>query len=134
MGEALSSVSDLEQIADQLSQSADAMNEGIKAGIANGTITRERAYSMLHDEQALRSRANAIYFDAAQCVVRDLNLAQGELVKVIQDANETMKTMHDWNEFLSISADILALASGIYAARPAYIFTAFNALRTEVTS
>jgi uncharacterized protein YgfB (UPF0149 family) len=132
MSNALSQKSDLEQIADQLTQSADAMNEGVKVGISNNTCTQEMAYSILHDEQALRSRANAIYMDAVQCVVSGLTMEQDELVKVIQKANDTLRTMAELNKFLCISADMIALASAIYAAQPAIILAAVGALKSDI--
>jgi hypothetical protein len=132
MGNALSQKSDLEQIADQLSQSADAMNEGVKAAIANGTCSQEKAYAILHDEQALRSRANAIYMDAARCVVSGLKIQQDDLVNAIQKANEALKKMEEFEKFLSISADMITIASAIYAAQPAVIFAALGALKSDM--
>lgn len=132
MGNALSQKSDLEQIADQLSQSADAMNEGVKAAIANGTCSQEKAYAILHDEQALRSRANAIYMDAAQCVVSGLKIQQDDLVNAIQKANEVLKKMEEFEKFLSISADVITIASAIYAAQPTVILAALGALKSDM--
>lgn len=134
MSNALSQKSDLEQIADQLTQSADAMNEGVKVGISNNTCTQEKAYAILHDEQALRSRANAIYMDATQCVVSGLKVEQDDLIKTIQEANDTLRKMDELNKFLSISADMIAIASAIYAAQPAIILAAVNALKGDIGS
>lgn len=132
MSNALSQKGDLEQIADQLSQSADAMYEGVKVAISNNTCSQEKVYAILHDEQALRSRANAIYIDAAQCVVSGLKMEQDDLVKTIQKANDTLKKMEELNKFLSISADMIAIASAIYAARPTVILAAVKALKGDI--
>lgn len=133
MSNALSQASDLEQIADQLSKAADAMNVGIKDGLANGTCSQEKAYAILHDEQALRSRANAIYMDAAQCVVSGLEIEQNDLAKAIQNAADALRKISDLNKFLAISADMLMLASAIYAAQPGVIFAAVSAIKADVS-
>jgi hypothetical protein len=132
MSNALSQKSDLEQIADQLTQSADAMNEGVKIGISNNTCTQEKAYAIMHDEQTLRSHANAIYMNAARCVVSGLTLEQDDLLKTIQKANDTLRKMGEFNKFLSITASMLAIASAISAAQPSVIFATVNALKSEI--
>lgn len=132
MGNALSNKTELEQIADQLSLSADAMNEGVKAGIANNTCTQKKAYAIMRDEQTLRSRANAIYMDAAQCVVSGLEMEQTELVDTIRTASDVLRKMGELNKFLSITASMLVIASAISVAQPTAILAAVKALKGEI--
>lgn len=80
----------------------------------------------------LRSRANAIYFDAAQRVVAGLAIEQAALVKVVSDAAIALRKVQDLKKFLGVVASIISLASAIYAGNPSVILAAAKALTDDV--
>lgn len=132
MANALTQAQDLEQIGDALSSAADALNEGIKDAVSKGLCDQNKAYAVLHDEQVLRSRANAIYFDAAQRVVAGLAIEQNALMQVVGDATDTLKKVVEFQSFLGILADLISLASAICAGQPTVILAAASALRNDI--
>lgn len=134
MGNGLSKQNDIQEIADLLSETADAMHEGAMAGIKARIISQEEAMDIAEQEQALRSQANSIYLAAAKLIVSDLDAAQSDLVEAINHAKGPLKRMEDINKFLSISADMISLAGAILESKPNEIIASLKSIRNSLTT
>jgi hypothetical protein len=129
---ALSKEEEVEQLADSLGKSADAIHERILEGIQKKDLTRAQAHSLFQDETALRIKANALYLEAVILVVRDLELAQTELIKVINQATSEIKKIERITAFIDLVADLLVLAAAAYAGKPGPILAAVEEVRNDV--
>jgi hypothetical protein len=131
---ALSNATEVEALADAFARSADVIHDRIIKAIKNENMKQAKAQSLFHDETALRSKANALYLEAVQLIVRDLELEQTELIKCIDTATSRMKTIDKISAFVDLVADLLVLAAAAYAAKPGPIVAAFAEVRTDVTA
>lgn len=129
---ALESAKQVEALADALSECADSAHERLLRLIENKQIGRAEAQSLFQEEATLRQRANALYIDAAKCVVKDLDLTQRELLDTIDKANRRLKKIKKIAAFIDLVTDIVALASASLAAKPGPILAAFKEVRKDV--
>ena len=108
----LSTVAQIEALADQLSAIADEIHVRVMKDIRDhkGAPISEAeqaiARGLLEDEIALRQRANGLYADAATYVVKSLSQSQQQIVKLTADAAEKIRK-------ISRIADITGLVGGL---------------------
>jgi hypothetical protein len=126
---ALKNKKEVEELADSLTLSADAIH---KQDIKKGSVDQPQAQLIFQDEVILRQKANGLYIDAANCVIKNLSEPQAELVGVIAAANEKLKKMKDVERFINLVADLLVLASAAYAAKPGPLLTALEEVRKDL--
>jgi uncharacterized protein YgfB (UPF0149 family) len=129
---ALATTEDVEALADRLSAAADGFNENLKALLRAGAIDEARAYALLHDEQTLRTQANALYFQAAQRVVTGLTVAQADMLETIGEAAERLKKISDLRVFLDLAADLIAFAAAASSGKPKVIVAALKEVRNDI--
>jgi hypothetical protein len=129
---ALSTEKEVEQLADSMGKAADAIHERILKGIGDDELTRAQAQSLFQDETTLRVKANALYLEALQLIVKDLDLAQAELIKVVNKATTEIKKIEQISNFIDLVADLLVLAAAAYAAKPGPILAAVEEVRNDV--
>jgi predicted metal-binding transcription factor (methanogenesis marker protein 9) len=129
---ALESQTDVEQLADALTQTADASHAWLLQAIGNRTITPDEARAAFHQETLLRQQANSLYVDAATCIVQGLALPQKEFMGIIRDANKRVARIKKIAVFMDLLADLLALASACCAAKPKPILAALKEIKQDV--
>jgi hypothetical protein len=129
---ALSKKREVEDLADALVRSADAIHERIINGIENNQVQPVQAYSLFQDETSLRVKANALYLEAVKLTVSDLEIAQANLIKVMDKATSRIKTIETIAGFVDLVADLLVLAAAAYAAKPGPIIAALDEVRRDV--
>jgi hypothetical protein len=129
---ALETAEQIEELADALTASANAIHARLMKAIKSNEISREEARATSHDEATLRQRANALYIDAALRIVSGLKLTQTELLATIRSGNENLKKLKKVATFLDFVADILTLSTAIYAAKPAVILAAYKEIKKDI--
>lgn len=129
---ALSKKGEVEALADALVKSADAIHDRIIKEIERQEIKQVQAYSLFQDETSLRVKANALYLEAVKLTVRDLELAQTRLIKVMDKAASQIKTIETIAGFVDLVADLLVLAAAAYAAKPGPIIAALGEVGKDV--
>ena len=129
---ALEAKQDVEQLADQFTRNADETHTRLIRAIEKNEISQEDARVMFQHETSLRQQANSLYIDAAKCVVEGLALSQEKLVAVIDEASERIATIAKIAAFLDLVADILALATAAYAAKPKPILAALKEVQADL--
>lgn len=129
---ALSKKREVEALADALVGSADAIHDRIIKEIERKKIKQFQAYSLFQDETSLRVTANALYLEAVKLTVSDLEVAQTDLIKVIDKATSQIKTIETIAAFVDLVADLLVLAAAAYAAKPGPIISALDEVRMDV--
>ena len=138
---------DLETLADSLSASADELHERIMRGIrqqqrlegndGNGAatpLTHGAAQALFENEVALRQQANSLYADAASHSLEGMGVTLPELLRLAAEARETMRRIERVKELAGISADLLAVAAAIVAARPEHLAAALESLKKQLAA
>jgi hypothetical protein len=129
---ALSKKREVEALADALVRSADAIHERIIKGIQRQQLKQAQAHSLFQDETSLRVKANALYLEAVKLTVGDLEIAQANLIKVMDKATSQIKTIVTIAGFVDLVADLLVVAAAAYAAKPGPIIAALDEVRKDV--
>jgi class 3 adenylate cyclase len=138
-GEAgLASVSQVVELADQLSACADQIHERVMREIRaykGGAIPeakQDAARALLDDEVVLRQRANGLYADAATYIVRSLGKPQQHVLALTADAAEKIKKITQIGDAVSLVARLLGLAAAAATGQAAPIVLALENLHHQL--
>ncbi|MDB5980939.1 MAG: hypothetical protein JWQ69_1954 [Pseudomonas sp.] len=131
---ALSTVTQIQQMATDLQNAADAIHVRLMAAIQNNEIEQPAAQSLFQDEALLRQRSDSLYIQAIDSVVEGLQDSQASVMKVITDANTTIQNIEHIKAFIDLVADLLVLAAAVYAAKPGPILSALNEIKNDVAA
>ena len=129
---ALDKPEDIEALADGLSDMADAMHKRLLKAIKGAEIELAEVQTQFQREALLRQKANALYADAAGAVVEGLPLAQSELLKVVQIAEERIQSIEDLRKGMEIFGDILVLSASVMAGKPGPILAAVKEIQDDL--
>ena len=129
---ALSNQTEVEEIADKITECADSTHKRLMDAIKNKEIDRLTAQSIFQDEMVLRQHANSLYIDAAKCVVDGLSESQANLMNLIGTAKEKIKTIKRIEGFIDLVADLIVLAAAAYAAKPGPILSALKEVKEDI--
>jgi beta-phosphoglucomutase-like phosphatase (HAD superfamily) len=129
---ALANKKQVEEMADKLTESADSIHERLMKAIRDKEIDQPNAQSIFQDEAILRQRANGLYIDAANSVITDLKQSQTSVIALVDTANKKIKRIRDITKFIDLIADLLVLASAVYAAKPSPIITALQEVKSDI--
>lgn len=138
---------DLEALADSLSASADELHARIMRGIrqqqrlvgGNGTdgatpLSHGAAQALFENEVALRQQANSLYVDAASHTLEGMGVTLEELLRLAAEARATIRRIERVKELAGISADLLAVAAAIAAARPENLVAPLQSLKKQLAA
>lgn len=138
---------DLEALADSLSASADELHQRIMRGIrqqqrlesSHGTggsapLTQDAAQALFENEVALRQQANSLYIDAASHSLEGMGVTLPELLRLAAAARATIRHIERVQELAGISADLLAVAAAIAAARPEHLAAPLESLKKQLAA
>lgn len=131
---ALKTQEDIEQVAEVLRKTADAIHERLMKAIDDGEIEQRDAQLIFNDEVLLRQQSNSLYIDAINCVVADLAPSQATLTGIINAAKKAIKTVQNITALIDLVADLLLLAAAIYAAKPAPIIGALKEINDDIAA
>ncbi len=128
----LSTVAQIEALADQLSAIADEIHARVMKEIKDhkGTPISEAeqaiARALLEDEIALRQQANGLYADAASYVVASLGYSQQQIVKLTTDAAEKIRKIARIADLTGLVGGLLMLAGAAASGQPAPLVVALE--------
>lgn len=131
-GNALSTMQQVIELADGLSDVADRLHERVLAEIArhDGRAVPDRTQAtmraLLDDEMLLRQRANALYADAAAYVIGGLAQSQARLVALTAEAADKIRRIGIIGEVTSLVGGVLALAGAVASGQPTPIVLAIE--------
>lgn len=134
----LSSVAEVEALADQLSLIADELHKRIMKEIQQDrskppSATRQAALRALFDhELVLRQRANGLYADAASLVVSALGKPQRHLADLTTRAAEKIRKIAVLKDMTGLVAGVLALAGAAATGQPAPIILALEKIKNQI--
>lgn len=136
-GDALSTVHQVIELADGLSDVADRLHQRIldelgrhpEGGFPAGLQASARA--LLDDEMLLRQRANTLYADAASHVIAGLGQPQARLAELTAEAAQKLRRIGRIAEATSLVASVLALAGAVISVQPGAVLDALEALRVH---
>jgi len=129
---ALSTRKQVEDFAEQVTTCADAIHERLMRAIKNKQISQSDAQSMFQDEAILRQRANSMYIDAANYVVKGLEESQKRLLEVIEAASEKIRTIKKIATFIELVGDLLILAAAVSAGKAGPILAALKEMKDDL--
>lgn len=134
----LASVSQVVELADQLSACADQLHERIMRDIRayEGRSVPEQvqasARALLDDEVILRQRANGLYADAATFIVKSLGRSQQGVVALTTEAAEKIRRITLIGDVTGLVAGLLHLAGAAATGQAAPIIMALDKIRTQM--
>lgn len=138
---------DLETLADSLSASADELHQRIMRGIRQqqrleggpglggaAPLSHGAAQALFENEVALRQQANSLYVDAASHSLEGMGVALDELLRLSAQARDAIGRIERVKELAGLSADLLAVAAAIAAARPEDLAAPLNSLKRQLAA
>jgi len=138
---------DLETLADSLSASADELHQRIMRGIRQqqrlegshikggpAPLTQGAAQALFENEVALRQQANSLYADAASHSLEGMGTTLPELLRLSDQARVAIRHIERVKELAGISADLLAVAAAIAAARPEHLVAPLESLKKQLAA
>ncbi|MBZ2207045.1 hypothetical protein [Massilia soli] len=134
----LSTVEEVEALADQLSVIADELHQRIMDEIRQDrskppSATRQAALRALFDQElVLRQRANGLYADAASLVVSALGQPQRQLAELTTRAAEKIRKIALIKDISGLVASVLGLAGAVATGQPAPIILALEKIKNKV--
>lgn len=136
----LASVTQVVELADQLSACADQLHERIMREIRayEGATVPEHvqaaARALFEDEVILRQRANGLYADAATYTVKSLGKSQKVVIALTAEAAEKIRKITRIAEVSGLVAGLLHLAGAAATGQPASILAALDKIRAHATA
>ena len=134
----LSTVAQIEALADQLSAIADEIHVRVMKDIRDhkGAPISEAeqaiARGLLEDEIALRQRANGLYADAATYVVQSLSQSQQQIVMLTTDAAEKIRKIGRIADITGLVGGLIMLAGAAATGQAAPIVVALERVGKHV--
>jgi hypothetical protein len=134
----LSTVAQVEALADQLSALADDIHvrvmKDIRAHQGGPVSDAEQAIArgLLEDEILLRQRANGLYAEAATHVVQSLGQSQQKIVQLTADAAEKIRKISRIADITGLVGGLLMLAGAAATGQPAPIVVAIERVSKQV--
>jgi len=129
---ALSNASEIVAFADKITDYANSIHEWLIKSISDKKVNQQTAQTIFQDESILRQRANALYLDAANCIVKNLQTSQDELLGIINDAKKSLAEIKEVAKVVDLIADILVLVGAAYAAKPDPIVAAIKEVKSDL--
>lgn len=132
----LASISDVEALADQLSNTADALHQRLLKDIKThqGPFSEgEQAVlrALNDDEQLLRQRANSLYADAAAAVLPALPVPQSHILALTAAAAEKIRQVNQLGEVVGLVGGLLSLAGHAVKGNLGGVMDALDQVKTH---
>ena len=134
----LSTVAQIEALADQLSAIADEIHVRVMQVIKEHQRTpiseaeQAIARGLLEDEVLLRQRASGLYADAASYVVKSLGQSQQQVVRLTADAAEKIRKISRIADITGLVGGLLMLAGAAASGQAAPIVVAIERVSKQV--
>ncbi len=134
----LSTVAQIEALADQLSAIADEIHARVMKDIKDhkgapiSDAEQAIARALLEEEVQLRQRANGLYADAATYVVKSLGHSQQHIIKLTLAAAEKIRKISRIADITGLVGGVLNLAGAAATGQPAAIVVAIERVSKQV--
>lgn len=134
----LSSVAEIEALADHLTACADNLHERIMNDLARyegkPVPPRQQAITraLFDDEQVLRQQANGLYADATTIVVKGLGKSQQQVVELTVAAAEKIRKITLLGDVAGLVGGLLKLAGAAATGQAAPIVLALEKIRKQM--
>lgn len=134
----LSSPADIEALADELSDCADAIHKRVVKSVqAHGgkpvpDEEQAAARALLDAEYELRQRAGGLYADAATLVVGSLGKSQQHVMALTAAAADKIRRIGTIGQVVGLAGSVLGLAAAVGSAQPVAILGALDKLRASI--
>ncbi|MGZ8291886.1 MAG: hypothetical protein ACXWVG_02455 [Telluria sp.] len=133
----LSTVEQIEALADQLSVCADELHKRILQEIQDGrgqTSPARQAVvrAMFDDEMILRQRANGLHADAASLIVGSLGQSQRHVAELTAAAAEKIRKIAVIKDLTGLVAGVLSLAGAAATGQGSGIVTALEKIKQQL--
>ncbi len=134
----LSTVAQIEALADQLSAIADDIHARVMKDIRDhkgmpiSDAEQAIARGLLEDEILLRQRANGLYAEAATYVVKSLGQSQQKIVQLTADAAEKIRKISRIADITGLVGGLLMLAGAAATGQAAPIVVAIERVSKQV--
>ncbi|HDU8490404.1 hypothetical protein [Aeromonas hydrophila] len=132
MADGLSKKVQVEEFADSITGSADAIHQRLISAIENKEVEQNTANLIFQNEVMLRQGANSLYIDAINCIVNELAESQKDIINLIETASNKIENIKKISSFIDLIADLLVLVSAAYAAKPAPILAALREVKEDI--
>jgi len=129
---ALSSVSEVEQLANEMSVLAEGAVASAFKRIQAKKMTQKEAQEALDLIQRINAIASDLITHAAKSVVANLKVTQAKLVGLVKQAKATLQTIETARKFIDILADVLVFLTAAVSGNPAVIIPAALGLAKDV--
>jgi hypothetical protein len=138
---ALANAAQVEQLADSLSITADALHARVMRAIKKRptgdappatpepAISQAEAQTLFEQEVALRQQANSLYMDAARYAVAPLDTSQRSVIELVYVARQEIGKIDTVKDLIGIGASLLSLATAVITGKPDAMLSALKKLR-----
>jgi hypothetical protein len=129
----MTTISDIEALADRLSASANALHVQLMKAIRAGA-PREQTQALFDNEIGLRTQADTLYLDAAHLAAAGLGAAQQQLLAVTERAQAAIDKINHLKDLLDFSAELLSLAAAIASGKPEHVLAPLEHIKHRLDS
>ncbi len=142
---ALASARQVEQLADSLSDAADALHARVMRAIRKRplggaapaglelVLSQAEAQTMFDAEVSLRQRANELYIDAGGYALQGLDASQHSLMELTDTARQKIARINSLKDLITIGTDLLTLAGAVIAGKPERVAKALGKMHEHFT-
>lgn len=128
----LSTSDQIIEAANCLTSFADAADAKIREDFDSGAMSQAQAFEGFNAVARIRSLANTLYTAAVKSVVKDLAMPQKELLALFARSEKVLAQVNRFRVFIDLIADVVVLATAIYAGKPAPIVSALKEINKDV--
>lgn len=128
----LSTSDEIIEAANCLTSFADAADAKIREDFDSGAMSQVQAFEGFNAVARIRSLANTLYTAAVKSVVKDLAMPQKELLALFARSEKVLAQVNRFRVFIDLIADVVVLATAIYAGKPAPIVSALKEINKDV--
>lgn len=140
---ALAGAEQVEQLADRLSEAADALHARVMRALRQQAarplrpergllISHGEAQTLFDDEVALRQHANRLYMDAASHAIAGLDASQQSVLELAEAARQAIGKIDTLRDLVDIGIKLLALAGAAASGKPERVADALGKLAEQL--
>jgi hypothetical protein len=124
----MTTITDIEALADRLSASANALHVQLMKAIRAGA-PRDETQALFDNEIALRTQADSLYLDAAHLAAAGLAADQQQLLAVTERAQAAIDKINHLKDLLDLSAELLSLGAAIASGKPDHVLAPLEKIK-----
>lgn len=130
----MSTASDIEALADQLSACATALHGRILRALRPPSAPQAQIQALFGREVALRMCANGLYLDAARLAASGLDPARQQVLAVTARARDALAHIEHIKDLFDLSAELLTLGAALASGKPDHLLKPLENLKHQLDS